>query len=70
MFIGGLQDVSFFVLSSNVMTAQMCWFGGTHAFVSRLFGEACVSPMSLILNAALFVGIAWLSLKWFFKQKW
>jgi len=52
------------------MTSQMCWFGGTHAIVSRLLGEACVTPLSLILNTALFIGIAWIILKWFFKQEW
>ena len=70
MLMGGLQDVSFYVLSSNVMTSQMCWFGGTHAIVSNLLGEACVTPLSLWLNTALFIGIAWFVLKYFFKMKW
>jgi len=70
MLIGGLQDVSFFILSSNVMTPQMCWFEGTHAIVSKLLGEACVTPLSLWINTALFIGVAWFVLKWFFNRKW
>ena len=70
MLLGGVEDISFFVLGNNVMTSQMCWFTGTQTIISTFLGEACVSPLSLWLNAILSLFIAWNVLKWFFKQRW
>jgi len=70
MMWGGLQDVFFFLLSPNQMTPEMCWFGSTQAVVSKILGEACVTPLSLILNATLFTYLAYIVLKWFWRQKW
>jgi hypothetical protein len=70
MMMGGVQDVMFFVLSSNKMTSCMEWFKGPQSIISRLLGETCVSPLSLIINASISIFLAWWALKWFKKQKW
>jgi len=67
---GGTEDVFFFILSGNVMAQQMCWFTGPQTIISHLMGEACVSPIALVLNSILFIILAWYALNWFFKQKW
>lgn len=68
MLSGGLEDLSFFLFSNNTMPLQMCWFNGPQDIVSRLLGEACVTPLSLILNALVSVYLAWVVLKWFWRQ--
>jgi hypothetical protein len=70
MLYGGVQDVMFFVLSSNDMTAQMCWFTGAQTWVSRILGECCVTPTSLVINALVSIGVAWFVLRWLWRQKW
>lgn len=69
LLFSGLEDIFFFVLSSNVMPAQMCWLTGWSATTSRFLGEACVTPTSLFLNVILFTVIGWFVLGWFFRQK-
>ena len=70
MLAGGLEDIFFFLLSSNQMTAAMCWFTGPQAIVSRFLGETCVTPISLYINVGLSIILAWVTLKWFFRQRW
>lgn len=70
MLAGGLEDIFFFILSSNSMPAFMCWFTGPQTIVSSLMNQCCVTPTSLVINALLFTIVAWFALKWFFKQKW
>lgn len=69
LMFGGMEDIWFFMLSNNVMTAQMCWFTGTQTIVSRLLGYECVTPLGLWLNAILFTWLAYKILQWFFKQR-
>lgn len=69
MLLMGVEDLFFFILSPNIMTARMCWFGFPINLVSKLLGEACVSPLSLILNALLGIYLAWIVLKWFFRLR-
>ena len=70
LIYSGLEDLFFFVLSANVMPAQMCWLTGWSATTSRILGKTCVTPQSLFLNVILFGIIAWFLLKYFFKAKW
>lgn len=69
MLLFGVEDFFFFLLSPNVMSSQMCWFTFPINFVSKLFGETCVSSSSLVLNAALGVYIAWMIINWFWRQR-
>ena len=70
MMAGGLQDLFFFLLTPNIMPKQMCWFKGPQTIISKLLGEACVSPIALTISSILAVFLAYNVLKWFFKQKW
>ena len=70
MLLAGLEDLFFFLLSPNIMTSQMCWFNFPINIISKLFGELCVSPLTLVLNSLLGIYLAWVILNWFYKQEW
>ena len=66
MLMGGLEDVSYFVLGGLKMCPQMCWFVGPQVIISQLFHETCVSPISLIFNTLMFFSFAFFVISIFF----
>lgn len=69
MMLFGLEDLLFFVFSSEPMTACMTWFGFPHTEVASLLGQACVSPMVLFIDAVLGIVIAYLVFNWLKKYE-
>lgn len=74
MLVTGLEDVFYFIFSSQPMTLCMQWFNDLGAPVAlwskHIFNETCVSPDALVSFAALGVVLAYITFKELQKAKW
>lgn len=78
LILGGGEDIAFYATrtidTGLPIDSQMCWFNDdnhlTIPTVSRILGEECVTPFSLIANVALFGIIGFVISRWLVEQDW
>ena len=69
----GLEDVLFHIIKQVPMAQCMDWLNGNPVIlqITKLLGETCVNPTSLVISTIIGLGLSYIVLKKLFKiKKW